>query len=178
MKKTMAMIVALAIAGGAAGNEVVLFDAATGPAPVEGGNIVVNGNWDLSDCDTVTVSFKDAKLVNDSYVVELSNADGDFRARRGVYTARLAVKRDGFKDESAPLPPDLGTWRDTMARLSSMRNWALPKQVWDFDRKDVSFYAAQRNGGVVCDSADMGRIVKMTVGMRGSARGWRRRVSL
>ena len=168
--RVMAMVAALAFAGGATANEVVLFDAANGPAPVVGGNIEVNGDWDLSDCDTITVSFRDAKLVNDSYVVELANAGGDFRARRGVYTARLAVKRDGFKDESAPLPPDLGAWRDTMARLSSMRNWALPKQVWDFGRKDVSFYAAQRNGGVVCDSADMRRIVKLTVGIRGAAK--------
>ena len=114
----MAIVAALAFAGGATANEVVLFDAANGPAPVVGGNIEVNGDWDLSDCDTITVSFRDAKLVNDSYVVELANAGGDFRARRGVYTARLAVKRDGFKDESAPLPPDLGAWRDTMARLS------------------------------------------------------------
>ena len=166
--KLFALTAALALAGCAAGNEVILFDAANGPAPVAGGNIVVNGSWDLSDCDTITVSFKDATLVNDSYVVELSNADGDFRARRGVYVARLAVKRDGFKEESAPLPPDLGAWRDTMAQLSSMRSWALPKQVWDFGRKDVSFYAAQRNGGVVCDSADMKRIVKMTIGMRGA----------
>ena len=87
------MVAALAFAGGATANEVVLFDAANGPAPVVGGNIEVNGDWDLSDCDTITVSFRDAKLVNDSYVVELANAGGDFRARRGVYTARLAVKR-------------------------------------------------------------------------------------
>ena len=100
--KLFALTAALALAGCAAGNEVILFDAANGPAPVAGGNIVVNGSWDLSDCDTITVSFKDAKLVNDSYVVELSNADGDFRARRGVYVARLAVKRDGFKEVSAP----------------------------------------------------------------------------
>ena len=148
-------------------SEITLFDARKGAPLIDGAKneIVVEGRWDLSGCDELVAVFQDAKTHNDSYSLKLFNPGGDFKLRRGVYSARFAVSRNGMKHEIVRLPPDLGDWRLVEERLVSMRHWALPKQVWDHETQDVSFYAAQRRGGVVCDMIDLKNVVKMTVGM-------------
>ena len=123
--------------------EVVLFDAEREAARLEKGELVCTGHWDLSDCDRLVVTFKDAKTANESYSLKLFNANGDYRARRGVYAARLVVRADGMRDESVRLPPDLGTWREIETRLFSIRHFALAAQVWDFETKDAGFFAAR-----------------------------------
>lgn len=162
--------VVLSWASAALAGEVVLFDAARDAVRLEKGELVCTGRWDLSDCDRLVVTFKDAKTANESYSLKLFNANGDYRARRGVYAARLVVRANGMRDESVRLPPELGTWREIETRLFSIRHFALAAQVWDFETKDAGFFAARHKGGIVCDMVDLKRVVKLTIGLDAAAK--------
>ena len=79
-------------------SEITLFDAGKGEPRINGAKneIVVEGRWDLSGCDEIVAVFKDAKTHNDSFSLKLFNPGGDFKLRRGVYSARFAVARNGM----------------------------------------------------------------------------------
>ena len=168
MKMLRMVIFALSccLAWSLAAGEVVLFDAEKDAVTLERGELVRTGLWDLSDCDRIVVTFRDAKTAHesDSISLKLFNAGGDYRARRGVYAARFFVRANGRREETVRLPPELGEWREIETRLFALRHFALPAQVWDFETKDAGFFTARRKGGIVCDMVDLKRVVRLTIG--------------